>query len=252
MTKIFKQICAIQGWNFLALRGKQNTIPLGADVVIFMHSLINIDNIDTPFLGIHIVRDPRDIIVSGYLYHKRTNEAWCINKDHHIQESILFPQIPYSQEHRPEAWKKAYLSSLGEKSYQENLLCRSEAEGINFEMNNYGSWTINSMRNWVYGNPKVLEVRFEDIMSEYDKTLKMIFDHFQFDQKTKNIAVSIARRHDIKRKSPGEISNIRHVSSVQTTRWKEYFNHQLKREFIAKFDSVLIGLEYENDNSWMS
>ena len=33
-----------------------------------------------------LIRDPREIIISGYLYHKRCTEIWCINKNGNYYE----------------------------------------------------------------------------------------------------------------------------------------------------------------------
>ena len=34
-----------------------------------------------PYRGSHFIRDPRDLIISGYYYHLRAAEAWCIAPD---------------------------------------------------------------------------------------------------------------------------------------------------------------------------
>jgi hypothetical protein len=42
------------------------------------------------------------------------------------------------------------------------------------------SWTIESMLNWNYSLPNMLEVRFETVMSEFDATFQKLFESFGF------------------------------------------------------------------------
>jgi hypothetical protein len=230
--------------------GKQKRLPPHADVILFGHSHIDLSRIDVPFLGIHVIRDPRDIIVSGYLYHCRTTEKWCVNSDFDISHPIVFPQVPYSQEYRSKNWKINYLKSLGGFSYQENLRKLSRSEGLLFEMRHYGAWTINSMRAWDYGKSNILEVKFENLMRNYDDTFSSIFHHLGFSDADVNTCLEIAAKHDLGRKPIEEISQMEHVSSTNHTRWREYFERQHKQQFIKKFDNVLIDLGYEKDNQW--
>ena len=77
LGNVFKDISQNFGWRFRAYRGKQNQQPRNCDIVLFCHSLVDFTNFHNDYIGIHIIRDPRDIIVSGYLYHKKTSEKWC-------------------------------------------------------------------------------------------------------------------------------------------------------------------------------
>lgn len=212
LTKVFSEICYKNGWKFKILFGKQTQLPQDADVVLFGHSLIEIADINTPFIGLHVIRDPRDVIVSGYHYHRRTTEAWCTNSNLSLKPPIQFPQVPYSQVHRTEAWKLAYLESLNGKSYQDHLLGISQDDGLLFEMRHYGAWTIESMREWDYGNSNVLEVKFEDILNNYNGTFSRIFEHFRFSVAEQKNARETAANHDLNRKSTAEIENMAHVT----------------------------------------
>ena len=250
LAKVFREICREKGWIFRSRLGKQRKLPPHADVILFGHSDVDLDCIDTPFLGIHIIRDPRDIIVSGYLYHCRTTEKWCVNSDFTISHPIVFPQVPYSQEYRAEAWKINYLKSLGGRSYQENLRQRSQHDGLLFEMRHYGAWTINNMIAWDYQRSNILEVKFEQLMRRYDDTFYSIFSHLGFSETDISACLEITAKHDLNRKPVEEIQQMDHVSSTQHTRWREYFERQHKQEFIRLFGNVLIDLGYEKDNDW--
>ena len=99
--------------------------------------------------------------MSSYLYHLRCSEPWCINHDLSLVEPILFPRVPYSQQQFYEPWKRHYLISLEGRSYQDNLRALATSAGLLFELNHYAGWTIDSMLQWHYDQPSVLEVHFE-------------------------------------------------------------------------------------------
>jgi hypothetical protein len=250
LSQVFREICDASNLRFLGLLGEQKQIPLNADVILFGHSIIDFDHITKPFVGIHIIRDPRDIIVSGYAYHRRTAENWCVNSDLNNEPPIRFPKVPISQQHRSEEWKMKYLESLGGMSYQDNLLSLSQRDGLLFEMNNYGAWTIESMSEWDYSRDNILEITFEGLMKSYDDTFRMIFERIGFSESDSAAGLRIAAKHDLGRKSTEEISKLSHVSSPKTTKWKEYFETQHKEEFLNKFGDILIRLGYETSDNW--
>jgi hypothetical protein len=250
LEKVFYEISLRNGWGFRSLMGKQYHIPDGYDVLLFGHSLVDPSCLTQPFVGVHFVRDPRDIIVSGYLYHRRTKEKWCINTDLSTKAPIKFPRVPFSQEHRSEDWKIEYLESLDNKSYQANLLDMNQRDGLLFEINHYGGWTVENMVDWDYGNSNILEVKFEDMMKNYDQTFQNIFSHIGLSPSQHAIARDIAAKHDLGRKSEKEINNMKHVSSRESSKWQEYFEDVHKQVFQDKFGDILVRLNYENNSNW--
>jgi hypothetical protein len=250
LNKVFSEICEINNWKIQKVLGKQSELPKNADIILFCHSLVDLNNFKSPFIGVHLIRDPRDIIVSGYLYHCRTNEKWCINSDFDTTPPIKFPKVPYSQQHRSEKWKKEYIESLGGQSYQQNLLNLSQRDGIFFEMNNYGAWTIESMKNWNYNMNNILELKFEELMTDYDNIFQIIFQYIGFSKSQIKTGMEIAKKHDLRRKSDQEIQNDKHISSRNFSKWKKYFEEEHKKKFNQKFGEILINLGYETNNNW--
>jgi len=246
LKKVFQEICFELNWRFEGINGKPHKINKFADIILFQHSLVDEHLLYRPHVGVRFIRDPRDIIVSGYLYHRRCKELWCVNTNFQTKSPILFPHVPYSQEHRPEEWKKKYLSSLENKSYQQNLLDRDESEGLLFEMNHYGRWTIENMLNWKQMSPSIETIRFETLMNNYDETFKNMFTRFGFSEKQISKTLSIAAKEDLNRKNDTEIQSNTHISSRQTTKWKAYFKDIHKDAFKQLFGDALIHLGYED------
>jgi len=243
---VFDQLAAKMGWSFASMPGKHTELPEDADVVVFQHSLIEVERLDQPFLGVHFVRDPRDVIVSGYLFHCRTDEEWCVNTDLRTDPPIKHPRVPLSQEHRSEEWKAAYLRSLQGRSYQQNLLDRTTHDGLFFEMDHYGAWTLESLDAWAYGSRKeILEVRFEDISHDFDRLFTRIFEHLGFAGRALDDAMAVARRFDLSRKSRQEIDDMKHVTSRESTRWRSYFDEAHVATFMERHASLLDKLGYD-------
>ena len=252
LSKVFREVGLDNGWRFQALKGQQDTAPDTSGIALFSHSL-STHTLKQPFAGVHVIRDPRDVIVSGYLYHRRTAEAWCVNKDFSAASptsSIMFPQVPYSQEHRPEAWKQAYLDALGGRSYQEHLLSLSPEEGLLFEMNYYGAWTIESMLAWNYAQEGMLELKFEHLMRDYDATFHKIFTHIGLSGAQLRAAMRTAANHDLSKKSDHEIRAIKHVSSKKPGKWQHCFTDAHRQRFHELFGDALVRLGYETGDNW--
>jgi hypothetical protein len=247
LERVFTEISERYGWRFKTFFGHQTILPAGVDVALMAHSLVANTFFAQRFVGVHVIRDPRDIVVSGYFYHLRTQEKWCINNDFTQRRVIRYPQVPYSQEHRSEAWKRDYLASLGGRSYQDNLRHRSARDGLHFEMRHYGAWTIEAMRDWNYSNPQVLELRFEDIMANYDQAFGAIFQHLFFSEKQISDCIEIAQKHDIARKTADEIGRNSHVTSLDTSRWKAFLEDEHIAAFPRLFGEVLQLLGYSSD-----
>lgn len=250
LKSVFEEFCNKNNLVFQVRMGKQYEIPEGADFILFGHSPIEIQNQPVGFLGVHVMRDPRDIVISGYLYHLRTTELWCIHKDFDLSPPIDYPNVPFSQRHRAEDWKKKYISSLRGCSYQEKLRSLSQEDGIAFEMQHYGKWTIENMMEWDYRKNNILEIGFEEIMMDYESTFRRIFLYLGLAKKQLDEAMRIARKHNINRKTEEEVQSMVHVYSRQTSKWHKYFSPMHKDLFLDMFGDCLITLGYESTNEW--
>jgi hypothetical protein len=250
MIKVFGMICSTFNWKMVWVGGLCSSVPKDADVVVFLHSLVTPEILNGSYIGAHFIRDPRDIIVSGYFYHKRCNEEWCTNREFDPTAPILFPKVPYSQQHRSEEWKRQYLESLQNASYQEILNSMTEEEGLQFEMENYGAWTIDSIAQWEYGNKSIKEIKFETLMSNFDSEFKALFHHLGFADQQIATALQLATREDINRKTDNQLLNDPHITSRETSRWEQHFKPIHREKFKHRFGDVLVQLDYEKTNNW--
>ena len=216
---VMTKVCAKLGLSLVNYYGLVERLDPEPDVVLLPHSLLR-DPIDWPYRAIRLICDPRDIWVSGYLYHLRCDEEWCRNTDMDPAPPIRWPRVDYSFAHRSEEWKRAYLEGLNGKSYQQNLRDRSLAAGLAFELEGYTSCTLETMREWKQNGIDALDVRLEDVMEDFDGAMLRIFDHFKFSKARRMAALHVARTEDIRRMDQSAIAKRPQIHSRKISKWR--------------------------------
>jgi hypothetical protein len=199
---------------------------LKRDTNIFMEYMSRVDVTKLPdYIGSHMIRDPRDIIISAYFYHLWTKEEWA-----HIPRQ-----------------------SLNNLTYQQYLNSLNQEEGLLAEMQGTSKEVIDEMSNWNYNNPCFLEFKYENILHNESAVFYQIFKHYQFSEKAIQNCLEIAERFSFKNKSKLQLGSIRkksHLRSGRTQEWKEIFTSTHKQQFKKLFGDVLIKLGYETNNDW--
>lgn len=139
---IFREIALHLGRTFRVINRTQDfrhTGSLGSlvrqdGVEVLAYSNANLEHVQSlpSFRGFHVVRDPRDVLVSAYFSHRKTHgtEAW-----------------PELEEHRRR------LQSL------------SKYDGLLAEME-FSSPFFKDMNRWDYDQDVVLEIRMEDLTAD--------------------------------------------------------------------------------------
>jgi hypothetical protein len=208
----------------------QEKLEEDTDIWMEVHSRMDLDALDRPYVGTHIIRDPREMWVSAYFYHQRSMEAWL-----HVPRQ-----------------------DLGGRTYQQSIRALDRHEGLLFELNLSLRWNLNNMERWNYGNPHVLEIRYEDLVSDYTESFRKIFSFYGF-RKT-NRALKAAEKHNVngmssrrfeqyaasvRDQSPGHIHSIHRPG-----RWREVLSPEHIRAFKEQFGDLLIRLGYETGYDW--
>jgi hypothetical protein len=120
--------------------------------------------------------------------------------------------------HRSERWKRTYLSGLGGKSYQQNLLERDRNDGLRFELERYTDWTLEPMRAWRLRTPALLEVKLEAIVQDFDRCMLDIFRHLGFTEAECEVALQVAASQDIARMADTDIMANQHIHSREISK----------------------------------
>lgn len=224
--RILRKIAVEFGWNFeIGTRNKNYPEP---ETNIFHHWHSNIDfSTLNGYLGSHMVRDPRDMVVSGYFYHLWCDEKWC----------------------------KRPIDEFDGKCYRDVLQELPQEEGMQFEMSSkYGTFqnVVKNMTAWNYDDPRIKELRFEDLVNNAG-LFEDLFDFYGFNNKEKEIAMKIVREstfEKLSKRKAGIEDRKHHYRKGIPGDWRNYFTPCHKTWFKQYHQDLLEMLGYEKNTDW--
>lgn len=136
IARIFSTMCAESGNDLAIIEGTRNNMSQYPGQRYFYDNnstfIVDVENC----VGTHMIRDPRDLVISGYFYHQWTKET-----------GYLFHNDKWGM------------------SYQEMVKTLPKEEGIKFEMDNKAAQTIAEMRRWNYNDPRFMEMKYVDLIT---------------------------------------------------------------------------------------
>jgi Sulfotransferase domain len=172
----------------------------------------------------HLIRDPRDVLISAMHYHRKSTEAW-------LHEPIPgYDRITY----------QAALRALPTK-----------LEKYVFELEHSTAGTIRDLLAWQYRRPNCFEARYEylrqDTQLEYWRRITSFLGFRGADQ-------AIVDRRFWQNSLFGGLPRLgnRHVRSGEVAQWKREFTRDLAYAFLKRFPNALQALGYEMNNAWVS
>ena len=147
LTRVFSAFAAASKRSLSS--GTGDRLDYGADILLDHHSRFDFSKVNPPVVGIHVRRDPRDLLISAARYHLTSKESWL---------------------HKP-------LDRLAGKTYQEYLRALPTfEEQLLFELDGAAAYDIRQMLDWPYGIHGINEWRYEDLVTYggLQKNLKQI------------------------------------------------------------------------------
>lgn len=243
--RILERFAAAQGKSFAIRYGRIDQPDPAIDITLFAHSLIRFDPFRYDMRAIRVVRDPRDIWVSGYLYHRRCIEGWCVNTDFSDAWPIGYPRVDFSVMHKRERWKRDYLKSLGGKSYQQNLLDRDTASGLAFELANYTGQTLDAMIAWDNQGPALLQLRMEDFAADFDGSLFRTYRHLGLERPACEALIAQCAADDVARMSDMVIAANDHIHSRKLSKWRDFLTAKQVQAFEGRYGGLITRLGYQ-------
>ena len=229
MDGVFKAIAAELGARFVDYTAEMDRLNerLQVPFILFNHEsdfrahpeLLDRDDVRI----LHVIRDPRDVLISAMHYHKRAGEPWL---------------------HRPAPRYRG-------DTYQRALLNRrTEFDRYVFEMENSTGCTLHDMRQWQYNRANCFEARYEDLRKDRDLTYwRGIAAFLGFDESEQAIAARCFWQNSLF----GGLSRFgnRHIRSGAVAQWQREFTVRLGYAFLHHFPGLLQTLSYERDPRWI-
>ncbi len=225
-----------------------------AGFVSFNNADLSFINSNDNFKAIHIVRDPRDIIISAYFSHKKVHpimdsvegkamlehrkKLHCLNIEEGIKEEILFT-------------KKWYLDKLCTLSnYSSNNILRLKLEDISKDH-------INSYRRILnFFSLKITDDKQFDRLSDlyYKARVPLekrgLIKSSKFRNQISNICFEkIMKKNSweniTKGRPKGKLDINSHYRKGVPGDWKNYFNEDIHDMFLKHFGNILDVLDYK-------
>lgn len=223
--RVMEKVCQTYGLQMQKCNVVGERIKAEADFVFANHSQIALRQLGD-FVGSHLIRDPRDAIVSGYFYHLWTEEAWARN-----------PQEVF-----------------GGLSYQEHLNSLGQADGITAEINRFAGYvTEYSMRQWNYHDPRVIEIKYEDLIADEPAVFASLFRHYGFTEMAVEKSVRAALEFSFQRmteRSMGTAAEKSHLRTGKPGQWRDVLSREHQSLIKEKLGDLLIQMGYEQDAGW--
>ena len=179
-----------------------------------------VGNFDCP--AFHVIRDPRDVVVSGYFSHL------------HSHPSRQWPRLRYYRK---------YLESI-------------DIEQGLFEEMSFSSQYLYSMFSWDYGNPHVLEKRFEDLIADPGREFAAILSHLgllpeRLSQEKLDAVLDRRSFDNLSRgRQAGEEEPTHHYRKGVAGDWKNHFSPRHIDLFKKLYNPLLLKTGYEKSEDW--
>jgi len=187
------------------------------------HSKVDLSMLP-PYVGSHLIRDPRDVIISRYFYHLWCKEKWCTKRRYWL---------------------------FGE-SYQSRLKNLPRDEGISVEIRRIRGM-IKNLSMWDFKNPNMIELRYEELIPNEREGFLRVFKHYGFDDEAIKKVMPIVEQYSfqvVAKRSLGEEKKHDHLRKGLPGDWKIFFTKEHKQFFKELYPGALSRLGYEDNDNW--
>ena len=174
------------------------------------------------------IRDPRDLIVSGYFYHRRGTEAWTNQ-----------PRDQWRWQNVPRAMRadETYAQLLQRVDQEDGLIAEMEFRAPHFE----------SMLRWPADDPRVKTWKYEDIIGREVEVMDAVGEHYGWLDDDDPFTLRAALRHFANRWKANDTLRAwdKHVRDPRPGQWRDVFTPKVQSVFAARFPDLIETLGYE-------
>lgn len=236
MRKVFRAISRDQDIPFMqCYREKKlaEAAETGPQIIVnwsssFPKKLMDMDHARF----IHIIRDPRDVLLSGMRYHRIAPLG---------NEKFL-------REKRDE-W--------GGKNYQDHLnALPSDHDRLMFEMEHKHDKTVGEMLNWPYGHAHAADVKYENLIEDEDcSQFRAILTDFDIEGLDIDRACQtywdLSLFGGLKKADDREERVALHVSSGKKAQWVTKLPREIAEPYAERYQEALEKLGYAENADWV-
>ena len=179
------------------------------------------------------VRDPRDLVVSGYFFHKRSNESWCdvadpTNEDWEVVHGVVPDTMTMTMKRK--AKQRTFRDYLNDVSLEEGLMAEMAFRRRHFE----------SMWAWPKDDRRVELFRYEEVLGHEVEIFDQIFRFYELPFMNRRVGLHFA--HRFRASSPSLRSE--HIRDPRIGQWREVFTHAVTKRFDDEYGDLIEMLGY--------
>lgn len=174
------------------------------------------------FRATRFVRDPRDLLVSGYFYHRRAAEPWCSVVDPTaVDWAVVNGTVPDALP--PGMSFAEYLQSA---SIEDGLLAELDFRRAHFD----------SMTQWPMDDPRILTLHYDDIMGDERRAFDQVFSHYGIRGPRRAVGLMAARRFS----ASGRASRSQHIRNPRSGQWKDVLTPRVLAELDRRHPEAIL------------
>jgi len=196
LRHILREVCPLLQWRCsvddipTTCRTPAQAHVAGLQLCFQQHAIrLKVQDSEKPFRFVHVIRDPLEVVLSGYQYHLKTTERWALRPDKRFKGKSY----------------RAYLNSL------------PLPEGLAAELKHSLKDNLKTMPrvlNRTASRPCTLTLRLEDFERDWRGTTKRLWDLFGvFDSGVQARLTREVAKHNVYQSARPKLTN-KHVGNV--------------------------------------
>ena len=178
------------------------------------------------------IRDPRDLVVSGYFYHQRALDPFSTIVSPTAEQWRNAGAIPRALRHG-----ESYVQLLQRLDQEEGLIAEMEFRAPHFR----------AMGEWPADDPRIRLWKYEDVLGHEVEVMDAIGAHFEWpdDDDPTSFRESLRREADRWRMRDSLLAWDTHPRDPKSGQWQPLFTPKVRRRFDELFEDLPQRLGYD-------
>lgn len=172
------------------------------------------------------IRDPRDLVVSGYFYHKSASEPWTrIQQPTKSDWLSVNGSLPSGLDEH-----ESFADMLNKLPVDEGLIAEIDFRRFHFE----------SMRKWAEADERVLLLKYEDYVGDEITLFRKLLDYYQFPEDQYSAVLVFVEKYSVKKQA----GQTKHIRDPKPSQWAEFFSPRVASYFNERYADILERYDY--------
>jgi hypothetical protein len=190
---------------------------------------INVDDYKEDVRVSRFIRDPRDLVVSGYYYHQRAGEPWNKIKNPFTHDWLAVNGcLPTGLR-----YDETFAEMLKRLPVEDGLIAQIDFRGNHFD----------SMRKWGDDSDILRTYKYEDIVGNERSIFEEMFNFYGFSGVETEQLISFVELYSIENSKEKST----HIRNPKGGQWRDLFTPKVERYFNERYSEVLSRYGYEID-----